>query len=430
MFQVLSRWASLQRSQWKSKDELARIQLAELNKTIDHAYRRVPFYHRLYDSAHVAPSSITELDSIGRLPVVKKSYFRETPLQDRTASDTDIRACLPLSTSGSTGPRVSVLEDPHSAAYRDALNLRFLWAYGVRPGDRVCSVTLNPAGGTGPYLRLADRCGLYGFLRRNLSKQVSLATDIQNHAQFFSAERPDVIIAPPSYYTALARFCENAGKHLTFRIVVSSYEMLDHSTRRLIEDKFEAEVFDHYGTEEAGPLAWECPTHSGYHINGDSLIMEFLRDGEPVANGEPGEVHVTSFHRQATPVIRYFTDDIAVPVSGDCQCGRNLPMLRNIEGRIEDFILTTDGRYISPLVVVYCLWSLITRGQYRIIQESDLSIRILVKKIEGRTGQVLKEIEQRCRELFGETPLTLELVDRIEEKDRFHLVESRAFDRL
>lgn len=238
---------------------------------------------------------------------------------------------------------------------RDALILRYLWAYGVRPGNRICRVSLNPRGGTGPYFRLADQSGLYGFIRRKSSKQLSFASDLNNHIGFFSTWKPDVIISAPSYYRALARFCETMDLSISFKKVVSSFEMLDPSTRKLLEEKFNAEVFDHYGTEEAGPLAWACPTHSGYHINSDSVIMEFLSDGKRVAEGKQGEVHVTAFHRLATPVIRYFTDDVAVPSGEPCSCGRSLPIIKSIEGRIFDFILTTDGRHISPWVVIYHL---------------------------------------------------------------------------
>lgn len=72
---------------------------------------------------------------------------------------------------------------------------------------------------------------------------------------------------------------------------------------------------------------------------------------------------------------------------------------------------------------------LIPGDQCKIIQESDLTIRLLVKTDEGRPTQVLNEIEHQCRELFGDTPLTMEMVDRIEEKEKFRLVESRAFDK-
>lgn len=393
---------------------------------MEHAYQKVPFYRRLYDEAGVDMSSLLDVEGITKLPVLIKSQMRSTSLEERTASDADVKACSQLSTSGMTGPPVTILEDRYSATIRDALTLRYLWAYGVRPGNRICRLSLNPKTGTGYYFRLADQSGLYGFIRRKSSKQLSWATDINDHIDFFSTWKPAVIISSPSYYRALARVCETTDRSISFRKIISSFEMLDPSTRRLLEEKFNAEVFDHYGTEETGPLAWECPTHLGYHINSDSVIMEFLRGGKPVAQGNQGEVCVTAFHRLATPVIRYFTDDVAVPSDDGCPCGRNLPMMKAIEGRIYDFILTTDGRNISPWSVIYHLERFAHLDEYKIIQERDLSIKVLLKIVDQPTYQALKDIEQGCKDLFGETPFRLELTDRIEEKHKFRPVESHA----
>ena len=408
-----------------SRTELAKVQCNGLRRVVEHAYKYVPFYRRMYDEAGVSPSKILDLDSIAKLPVIDKSQLRSTSLEERTASDVNIKACTQLTTSGMTGPPVTVLEDQYSATIRDALTFRYLWAYGVRPGNRICRLSLNPRTGTGVD-RLADQSGLYGFIRRKSSKQLSWATDINSHIDFFSTWKPDVIISSPSYYRALARVCETTGRSILFKKIISSFEMLDLSTRKLLEEKFNAEVFDHYGTEETGPLAWECPTHSGYHINSDSVIMEFLSGGEPVAQGNQGEVHVIAFHRLATPVIRYCTDDVAVPSDDDCSCGRNLPMIKAIEGRIYDFILTTDGRHISPWSIIYRLERFAHLDQYKIIQERDLSIMVLLKTADPPTNQALKDIEQGCKDLFGETPFRLELTDRIEEKHKFRPVESHA----
>jgi hypothetical protein len=101
-------------------------------------------------------------------------------------------------------------------------------------------------------------------------------------------------------------------------------------------------------------------------------------------------------------------------------------MMKTIEGRIFDFILTADGRNISPWSIIYHLQRLIRLDQYKIIQESDLSIKLLLKVTDTPSEQLLKDIKQGCKDLFGETPFSLDLTDRIEEKHKFRPVESRA----
>ena len=101
-------------------------------------------------------------------------------------------------------------------------------------------------------------------------------------------------------------------------------------------------------------------------------------------------------------------------------------MMRVIEGRKFDFILTTDGQHVSPWSIIYRLEEFIHLYQYKIIQESDLSIKLLLKAADSPTEQTLKAIEQGCKELFGKTPFILELTDRFEERQKFRPVESRA----
>ena len=230
----------------------------------------------------------------------------------------------------------------------------------------------------------------------------------------------------PSYLRTLARLSEKMGKNLSFKLVVSSSELLDDSTRSLVEEKFQTELLDHYTTEETGSLAWECPTHSGYHINADAVIIELLQNGRQVTAGEPGNVYTTSFRRFATPVIRYLTGDVATRIDDECPCGRTLFLLKNIQGRIMDYILTTDDRHISPYEVTAILNKVAGVEQYKVIQSRDFSIEVLVKPDpEQSAQQVLENMRDRCKGIFGETPFNVRLVDKIENAGpKFRMVES------
>jgi phenylacetate-CoA ligase len=397
-----------------------------LSKTVAHAFQKVPFYRRLYESAGLNPGAIVDAGSLSKLPTVTREDFKRTSLQQRTAMDVDVNSCVQHTTSGSTGEPITVLNDRHWTAYEEALKLRSLWAYGVRPSDRVCRITSVHTGSKASR-NLADEVGLWAVVRRRFSRQVPLATDISDHINFVSFWKPDVVIAQPSHFRALVRFSEEQHCELTFKIVLTQGEMLEGSTRRLIQDEFNANVFDTYGTEETGYLAWECPTHAGYHINVDSSVIEFLRDGKPVKHHEEGEVHVTSFHRMATPSIRYFTGDIATPSDENCPCGRGLPLMKNIQGRIEDFLLTPDGHYLSPHTVSSYLQHVPGVEQYKVIQENDFSVKVLVKAKKEEADAVLSMVQEHCNKLFGQMSFDIELVDRLENSrgPKFRLVESR-----
>jgi phenylacetate-CoA ligase len=412
-----------------AKEQLNKMQARRLKGTVEHAIAKVPFYRQRYNEAGVSAEDIVDVGSITQLPIIKKEELNATPLRERTAFDIDVSTCIPRTTSGSTGIPLTILEDPYSAAFRDAVFLQFLWAYGVRPWNKVCRLIPTPARSWHSDVRLADKVGTWGYLRRKRSRRLSMADDMFAHMKFFSKWKPEVLIAPPSYLKALMRFSEEVRCTANFKVMVTTGEILDNSTRTRIVDKFHTDVFDYYGTEETGPLAWECPTHVGYHVSIDSSAVEFLHNGEPAASCENGEIHATSFHRMATPIIRYATGDRGHPFDSGCSCGRSLPLMHQVQGRVLDFIITTDGRYISPYTIMCALESLPGLDQYRVLQRFDNSIELLLRINKVKVELVYQNARELCRNLFGDaTPIDIRLVDAIDNPrgHKLRVVESQV----
>ncbi len=426
-------WMVLQHSQWKSREQLSEIQTQHLRKTIKHAFETVPFYQHKYTDAGLKAEDIQQLTDITKLPIVMKKEFQATPLSERTASDMDATFCLPRRTSGSTGTPLIILEDPPSAILRDVMFLQVLWAYGIRPFDRICRLIPDAAGLSGDSgARLADRMGLWGYFRRERSRRVSLNEDIHAHMKVFSKWKPKVLFAPPSYLKALLRFVEEKGYSLNFDVVVTTGEILDASTRTRVGEKFQSEVYDYYGMEETGPVAWECPTHVAYHMNVESAVLELLRDGKPAPPGETGEIHATSFHRMATPIIRYATGDMAQSLDIDCPCGRGLPLMSQVQGRSMDFIMTVDDRLISPYTVMSALEGVPGVYQYKVVQRPDLSIDIQITSPLDRDEKLLSTLRDRCQTLLGNNiPVDCRFVDSLEREQNLkpRIVESLAFQK-
>jgi phenylacetate-CoA ligase len=109
---------------------------------------------------------------------------------------------------------------------------------------------------------------------------------------------------------------------------------------------FSCDVFDKYGCREFSGMANECNKHEGLHINAENVIVEILKDGKPVGEDETGEVVVTDLHNLSTPFIRYRVGDTARYTNRRCSCGRGLPMIQNVEGRVQAIIQGTNGRYL------------------------------------------------------------------------------------
>jgi len=291
------------------------------------------------------------------------------------------------------------------------------------PGDRACVSIPGQAGSS----LFSNSKGLWGGVLKRKVRELSPATDLKSNYQLISTWEPHLLAAPPSYFRTFIEFAEEQGQIPTVKTALTMGEMLDSSTRKLIHDKLQAEVFETYGLAETGGVAWECPTHSGLHINAESMVVEFLKGEEPVASGEPGEICVTHLSMRATPIIRYRVGDLATPLDDDCPCGRGLPLMKDIQGRLSDCILTEDGRHVSPYTVTLALDEVSGASRYKVTQRKDHSIELLLEPAkQSKTDSILQQLQLCCKQLFGDTPVTIAIVERIERPTgrKFKVVES------
>ena len=239
------------------------------------------------------------------------------------------------------------------------------------------------------------------------------------------------MIAAGSYCKALAMASHTYSRPLKFKLVIATAEILSKATREFIAERFQAEVLDHYGIEEVGSIAWECPNHIGYHTNTDSILVEILHNEQPVPPGESGEIYITSFHQKATPIIRYPTDDIGTTLEDQCPCGRGLMLMRELQGRTLDLIQTPEGNYVAPTAIVGAIEDVRGIERFKVIQQRDFSIEILLEtNNKEATKEVMSELERRCKILFGDLPINIKTVGRISdhEKSKLSVIESRLRD--
>ncbi|MEM1534030.1 MAG: hypothetical protein QW059_06200 [Nitrososphaerota archaeon] len=242
-------WLELQRSQWYSRDKLLAIQSRRLRKLLDHAYRRVPFYRRLYGERlnyEADPSTILK-----ELPPVDRWTLVNTPLSERTASNINLAKCLPRRAAGTTGEPVTILETKGSAAYWKALYLRRLWACGVRPGDKIMrTLPTIPAAG----INFFSTGILKGLSRLNL-RFINMSRSVEENVAMLLKFKPDVLIAQPSDLVTIERRCEQLGAEVAVKTILTTGEVLTPAVRRRFEQAFNATTYDSYSTVELGNIA-------------------------------------------------------------------------------------------------------------------------------------------------------------------------------
>lgn len=114
--------------------------------------------------------------------------------------------------------------------------------------------------------------------------------------------------------------------------------MVTQHCRDIVKKKFDLELFETYGAVEFGWLAFECNEHCGLHMTTNNMYLEIVdEEGEQVSAGEQGEIIVTGLYNRAMPLIRYRIGDLGIPSDEKCPCGRSWPLIKSIEGRINDY---------------------------------------------------------------------------------------------
>ncbi len=413
--------AELLRNQWKSRANLEAIQERKFRAMAKFAYDNVPYYRGMYKRAGVSPDDIHNRDDFRKLPFVTKDDLKTVPIGMRIPQSLDIRKCSIARTSGSTGEPLKVAVDDESNDFVRAYHLRRFLALGFRPWDKL--VVLGPSRRSivmGP-VESTPAAGMFlGDIRHMLDhriRYVSVDSSLQSQATYFGLFRPDALLGPPSYFKMLARVLDGSQEWHPDKVLTWG-EILDGSARVAISRSLGAKVYDGYGCTEVAPvggLAWECTAHSGMHVNIDCVMLEVLREGEPVSPGESGEVVVTSLYRHSAPMIRYKLGDMATLADEACPCGRGLPLLRELDGRVVDFLLTPDGRAISPYYISRIMERIAGISMFRVVQDTADHARVTIEMAKDYSAQTRTQVEAAISSLLGPTMLVdCDFVPRID----------------
>jgi len=384
------------------------MQQKKLRAMIKHAYENVPFYHMKFNQAGIRPDDVKSIEDLAKVPVTTKAEIQASSLKDIAARSFDVSKCLKRTTSGSTGIPLTVFLDRQALEVEMALLGRTYFEDGLRLSDKMVRIA-DPED-------FPNRQHLYERFGILPTKYISIFDNTKRQVSIIEKYRPDVLRGYVSCVEVLADFCRENGKNINLRLVFTGAELLDKNARQLISSVFRADLFDLYVSVEFGLMGWECHEHSGYHVNVESVLFEFARNGEVVSHGEKGEIICTGLVNKALPLIRYKMGDIGVLSDDQCQCGIALPLIKIIEGRVGDFLVTTSGKIVPPTIFFpYPFEDVMWIKQFRIIQESRYRIvfEIIVKEGYNIHEDKLAAARARIKQFFGED---MEVIFKIVEK--------------
>jgi phenylacetate-CoA ligase len=207
-------------------------------------------------------------------------------------------------------------------------------------------------------------------------------------------------------FNFLARYLAEHGRmKIQPKGIISSAQTLPEGSRKAIEDAFGCKVFDKYGSREFSGIAYECEAHVGHHVVGEGYIVEILKDGRPAAPGEIGEVVITDLNNYCMPFIRYRIGDLAEALdpTETCACGRGLPRIGKIEGRVQSIIIGSKGQYVPGTFFAHLFkdYDHAIR-QFQIVQTDRGAITLKVVKGKRYSDETLAEVLRVLHQFLGE----------------------------
>lgn len=369
--------AYLERTETLGAAELRQVQEEAFTALVGFALRHVPFYR---DLARLDPALLTtppDLSGIGRLPIVEKEMLRRTPASFVAARGAYLGSVFSLGTSGTSGTPLKLYCDTPARQRHYAFWTRLRRQNGIAPGTRRATffgrIILPAAADRPPFWRFDRAQNNVLFSSYHLS-----AANLPHYYRKLCELVPEEIIGYPSSLFQVARYI--ARENLPFpapRVIFTTAETLLAHQRDAIARAFGAPVVDQYGCTEMVIFVAQC-AHGGYHIHPEHGFLEILDDqGQPVPDGVAGSAVCTGFLNRAMPLIRYRLGDRLIAAAGACPCGSSFPRLASIEGRLDDLLMTVDGRPLTRLDPIFKTLRGIAETQ--IIQEArDLLVIRLV----------------------------------------------------
>jgi len=371
-----------------SRDEIEGLQLERLKWSLAHAYNNVPHYKKSFDDAGVHPDDLKTLSDISKFPFTVKSDLRANyPFGMFAVPDNQVARIH--ASSGTTGQPTVVGYTKNDLKTWAGLVGRCMRASGLRPGD-----TLHNAygyglftGGLGVHFGAED----YGLRVIPISggmtvRQVTLINDF----------KPDGITVTPSYALSILDGFRKAGidpRDCSLKVGIFGAEPWTNAMRTEIEDAFDMHAVDIYGLSEVmGPgVANECvETKDGPTVWEDHFLPEIINPvtGEPVEDGEEGELVFTSLTKEAFPIIRYRTRDLTRLLPGTA---RSMRRMAKITGRSDDMIILRGVNVFPSQVEEQLLKVNALSPHYQIVLEQSGRMDTMVVQTEAASATISME---------------------------------------
>ena len=405
--------AHLQKTQWLSDAEMAVYQAEQMRPFLEYAGLHSPHWREQFRSTGFDPAHYRGPEDLLCLPILQKETLRQQ--ERRIESDEYLagdRRYQSVHSSGTTGKAIHLKVSQRCFEREYAFRwLHRSWG-GYRFGDKVAAFAGHPVV---PIARMKPPFWRLNWSERQVifSSQHITPETLCHYAMQLVRTQPDLIHGYPSSLYLVASYLDAEGiNEVRPKAVYTHSETLLDYQRTALEAAFGCKVFNWYGNTELTAHIVECERGS-LHVKSDHSLVEFIReDMEPARPGEIGEIVGTGFGNYATPLIRYATGDMARLSDRRCGCGRPGLIIDELMGRVEDIIVTPDGRHVGRLDHVFK--DMLNVVEAQILQDTVGAVRIRIVKRSDFDEADIHALEQELRlRLGGAIQLEYEFVDSI-----------------
>jgi phenylacetate-CoA ligase len=415
----------LEKSQWWSLQEQIDYQNELLRSVIRHAYDSVPYYREVFDERKLTPGDIRTRDDLPKLPILTKHIVR-TSFNDLISRAVPRKRMVHGHTGGTTGTALQLRAERETSQWQWAVWWRHRRRFGIEVSD--------------PFIVFAGRSVVPlanmapPFWRRNLPMHqtyVSIHHMTQGNmpplVDYLQTRKVAYYSGYPSGLYLLAMYLLDNGIHLRHppRVVFTGAETVLPHHRWAIEKALDTEVADQYGAGESVGNISDCRKHL-YHVDMEFGVVEF--EPSEALPLQQRRIICTGLRNLSMPLIRYEIGDIATLGDQACNCGRQAPVVERIDGRIESYIITPDGRQLGRLDFLFKDTNAILEAQ--LVQDR---LDHLVVKVVGTDAYSPADAEKLLadmREYLGNViHIDIERVDQIprEANGKFRQIVSQVF---
>jgi phenylacetate-CoA ligase len=365
----------------------------KLRRLIDHVYHNVPYYRDVMRNKGIEPHDIKSSEDLNYFPILTKDIIRVN-FQNIIFNGMNNRSTIKRTTSGTTGKRLILFRDRNSRIWEHAALLRgWSWAqYNI--GDTVINFITQ------------DTRSIWGKILSRLINSYYFAALVKRD-QILECSRKIKSLHPfcltgftSSLYLNSSLYEKHNVTGIRIPVIFTCGEMLHDYQRNLMEKNLNGKVYDFYGSNEIGSVAYECE-HNNKHITDEHVIIETVNSQGANVSNTCGDIILTDLDNYAMPFIRYKIGDVGTLTDKKCECGRGLRVLKSLDGRSQEFLKTLDGNYIPGIYFPPRFRELKGIEQFQIIQPDINNITLKIVKNKLFSPEELEKMIQMIKEKIG-----------------------------